>query len=475
MPRRRILGAALVAVVVLAACSSSGKKATTTTSTATAPTTATTPTTAIGGATTTALAPASSAGGWATYHHDAARSGVADDQAAMGNVRKLWQSPTLDGDVYAQPLVLGQRVLAATEANSVYAFDAASGHQAWRAQLGQAVSGGSLPCGNIDPSGITGTPVADPTTSTLYVVAFLAQGTHHELFALDSGTGAVRWHRPVDPPGLAGRVEQARGALNLVGGRVVIPYGGLYGDCGSYKGAVVSVAADGQGATTSYVVPTSREAGIWHPGGPAADAAGDLWVSTGNSASSGAFDYGNAVIRLSPQLQARDYFAPRDWARLNSGDVDLGSIGPALVGLDRVVAAGKAGLAYLLDRAHLGNIGGSITSIQACAGGAYGTAAVLRGMVYLPCTDGLVALNTDGDRLVQAWRRNGQAGPPIVAAGAVWDLDGSGRLVALDPTSGQQRFTTQVGNPASRFVSMSAANGRLFVAPGNTLTAFALR
>ena len=339
---------------------------------------------------------------------------------------------------------------------------------------GQAADGGSLPCGNIDPSGITGTPVADPATGTTYTVAFLADGTHHELFALDTANGAVRWHRPVDPPGLSGRVEQLRGALTLVGGRVYVPYGGLYGDCGPYKGAVVSVAADGQGALASYIVPTTREAGIWHPGGPAVDTNGDLWVTTGNSESSGPFDYGNAVVRLSPELKARDYFAPREWARLNSGDTDLGSLGPALVGTNRVFAAGKSGIAYLLDRGHLGNIGGAITSTQACSA-AFGTAAVQGSTVFLPCTDGLVALRTDGDRLVQAWRRSGEAGPPIVAGGAVWDLDGGGRLTALDPASGQQRFTAQVGNPASRFVSMSAAAGRLFLAPTDKLIAFTLR
>jgi outer membrane protein assembly factor BamB len=123
----------------------------------------------------------------------------------------------------------------------------------------------------------------------------------------------------------------------------------------------------------------------------------------------------------------------------------------------------------------LGNIGGAIASTQACSA-AFGTAAVQAATVFVPCTDGLVALRTDGDRLTQAWRNGGgSAGPPIVAAGAVWVLSGGGRLSALDPASGQQRFSAQVGSPASRFVSMSAANGRLYVAPTNTLTAFALR
>ena len=187
---------------------------------------------------------ASPLGDWPAYHHDAARSGVADDQGPIGQVHKVWDA-ALDSDLYAQPLIVGGHVIAATEGNSVYAFDALSGAQVWRVQLGTPVNGGALPCGDIDPSGITGTPVADTHSNTLYVVAFLAAGTHHELFALDLANGSTRWHRPIDPPGLSGRVEQDRGALAIADNRVYVPYGGLDGDCGAYKGAVVSSALDG--------------------------------------------------------------------------------------------------------------------------------------------------------------------------------------------------------------------------------------
>jgi outer membrane protein assembly factor BamB len=76
----------------------------------------------------------------------------------------------VDGAVYAEPLVAGGKVIVATENDSLYAFDAATGRQAWRAHLGTPVSGGQLPCGNIDVSGITGTPVIDPTAGTVYAV-----------------------------------------------------------------------------------------------------------------------------------------------------------------------------------------------------------------------------------------------------------------------------------------------------------------
>ena len=408
------------------------------------------------------------------YHHDAARTGVASDQLPLGTVSRAWVSASLDGALYAQPLAVGGRVLVATEGNSVYALDAASGAIVWHAALGEPVPRSELPCGNIDPSGITGTPVVDVAAGTLYVVAFLRAGPHHELFALDVSTGTVRWHRSIDPPGLSPLVEQERGALALVGGRVYVPFGGLYGDCGPYRGAVVSAAADGSGPLSSYIVPTSRMAGIWNPAGPVIDATGDLWVTTGNSASQGNFDYGNAVIRLSPQLAVGDYFAPADWAALNAGDADLGSLGPVLLPNNRVLAVGKTGTAYLLDTGNLGHVGGALSSAPIGAG-AFGAAATMGSMAFVPTTDALVGVRVAADRLAVVWRLPGGSGPPIVAAGAVWSLGYDGRLAAVDPATGAARFRTQLTAPVSRFFTLAAAGGRLFVADRTSIVAFSLR
>ena len=86
------------------------------------------------------------------------------------------------------------------------------------------------------------------------------------MIALDLATGQVRWRRAVDAPGLDPRVEQQRGALSVSDGRVLVPYGGLAGDCGRYKGALVSVPASGTGPLRSYVVGAEREAGILESG-----------------------------------------------------------------------------------------------------------------------------------------------------------------------------------------------------------------
>jgi len=370
--------------------------------------------------------------------------------------------------------VVGDRVFIASEGNTVYALDAASGAVAWRRNLGEAVPANELPCGNIDPSGITGTPVIDPGSATLYAVANLRSGPRHELFALDLSTGTVRWHRAVDPPGLDPSVEQQRGALALNAGKIYVPFGGLYGDCGPYKGAVVSVAADGSDELAAYIVPTSRMAGIWNPAGPAVDGAGDLWVTTGNSAGQSTFDYGNALIRLSPGLQVLDYFAPADWARLNAGDVDLGSLGPVLLADGRVLAAGKAGVAYLADAANLGHVGRPLASLD-IGSGAFGAAATAGSTAFIPCTEALVALDAKGDKLAVAWTLRGGSGPPIVAAGAVWALGYDGKLRAVDSATGAVRFSAQLSDPVSRFIAPAAAAGMVFVPDGNRLVAFALR
>lgn len=101
--------------------------------------------------------------------------------------------------------------------------------------LGTPIPLADLGCGDIDPSGITSTPVADLTTGRLYVVARV-QPNHHELFVLDIQSGTVLSHRPIDPPGADPRFQQQRSALVISNGRVYIAFGGLFGDCGSYYG-----------------------------------------------------------------------------------------------------------------------------------------------------------------------------------------------------------------------------------------------
>ena len=137
---------------------------------------------------------------WPTYHGNAARTGVASGFPAVHAVTTLPWTASLDGAVYGEPLGVGGQVIVATEGDSVYALDPANGHVVWRRHLGAPVPLSSLPCGNIDPLGITSTPVYDRTTGSLFVVAEIS-GPRHVLFALAASTGAVRWSRSVDLTG----------------------------------------------------------------------------------------------------------------------------------------------------------------------------------------------------------------------------------------------------------------------------------
>jgi outer membrane protein assembly factor BamB len=275
----------------------------------------------------------------------------------------------VDGDVYASPLIVAGHVLVATENNTVYSLDLFTGALVWKAHLGNPVVSSTLPCGNIGPvSGITGTPAVDAGAGRLYVVAFLA-GHHHMLFTLSLVDGAVIAQRDVDPPGSDPSVEQERGALALASGNVYVPFGGLFGDCGNYHGYVVAAPAGPGGVVRTYQVPSSREAGIWSPAGETIDAAGSVYVVTGNGDSRSTFDYGNSVVKLSSDLQVQSYFAPSDWSSLNAGDVDLGSLGATVLpSIGMVVSVGKQGVAYLLKADQLGGIGGQVARGPVCGG-----------------------------------------------------------------------------------------------------------
>jgi len=423
-------------------------------------------------ASTTGSPVAVGAADWITFHRDNARTGVAQGVARPGTLSVPWRA-NLDGAVYGQPLLVGGMVIAATEGDSVYGLSPADGHVLWHTSLGRPEPLASLPCGNINPLGITSTAAYDPVTGSLFVLAETL-GKHHLLAALDPTTGGVRWARYAEPTTGSAPDSQQRGALTVAFGRVYVPYGGLAGDCGPYKGAVVSVPADGSGDLAAYIVPTTREAGIWTPGGPVVDEHGDLGIATGNSESTSAFDYGNAVVHLNPALAAVDYWAPTNWVALNRDDVDLGSATPVLLPGGRVFAIGKEGIGFLLDRQHLGHEGGELFAARACTAG-FGTAAVAAGLLFVPCVDGLVALRVTGNRFDVAWRSPAvSTASPIVAGGAVWAVDGKGTLTAFDPATGTPRFTAPLG-PVTRFGSPAAARGLVVAATGNQVVAFNLR
>lgn len=368
----------------------------------------------------------------------------------------------LDGAVYAEPLVVNGHVIVATEGDSLYSLDAHTGQVQWHTNVGIPVPLSSLPCGNIDPLGITGTPVYDPATRLIFAVAEVS-GPAHILVGIDVNTGQVRVRRVADPAGIEVAPHQQRAALALSRGMVYIAYGGLDGDCGNYHGWVVASRTDGQGLLLTYQVPTPREGGIWASPGPAIDTNGRIFVAVGNGETTqGSWDHTDSVLRLSPTLQLEDGFAPTQWQQDNATDADLGSMGPVLLPGGWVFADGKSGLGYLLHANALGGVGGQAHETSICS--SYGGAASVGSQIFLPCTDGLrQVLVEPGPHVILGWHSNQQVnGSPVVAGNTIYSLDRNGTLYALNSQTGAVITTVSVGS-TSRFATPTLSGNQVYV------------
>ena len=402
---------------------------------------------------------------WPTYHHDVGRSGGTTGTPAFGAFAASWKAG-LDGAVYGQPLVLGTTVVAATEGGSLYGLSLASGAVLWRTHIADPMPLSGLPCGNIDPLGITGTPAYDSATGLVFAVAETAGG-HHILAAVHLN-GSLAFQRALDPIAGSTLPAQQRAAILVANGRVYVAFGGLAGDCGAYIGQVVSVPTSGAGTPIGWAVPTSREGGIWAPAGPVAAADGTVLVAVGNGASNTTYDGSDSVTRLSPTLARLDYFAPSTWANDNDNDLDLGSMSPVLVG-DKVLIAGKRGTAYLLDPAHLGGVGGQLAELNVCK--AFGGAAVSGNTAYLPCTDGIRAVAVSGSTMSVAWHAaSNLTGPPVIASGTLYTTDGSGSVYALNPSTGASVAHISVGS-LPHFASPTLSGSTLLIGTTSGVTA----
>jgi len=433
---------------------------------------------------------------WPNYHQDPGHAGNDTAEPPLSTVGSRWTSGNLDGDVYGEPLVVNHTLIVATENNSVYAFDAASGGVLWATHLGTPVPQTSLPCGNIDPVGITGTPVVDPVAGIAYAVGMVTSPTlHYQLWALNlNNRGSLLWQQTITPSPGAGQVAfdplvtGQRGALALANGRVYIPFGGRAGDCGDYRGWVAAAPASGPGALLSFELPTGHAGGgIWTAGGLAVDGSGNVYAATGNTfCGSGcpSYDFSESVIKLSPTLAFLDYFYPSNWQSLNNTDTDLGSVGPTILGASGLIfQVGKEGVGYLLNASSLGGAGHQTPAYtaQVCTqtvDAAFGGAAYMAPYLFVPCSDRLEVLNVNTS--TASWTSVGhgpavsRSGPPVVAQGLVWTIDpDAGRLYGLDPASPLTPVVTEnLPSAAVHFVTPTAADGRIFVAAGSLVVSF---
>ena len=378
---------------------------------------------------------------WPTYHHDAGRTGADAPGVDLSLAGPEWTSATLDGGVYAEPLVVGSNVIVATEQNTLYVIDAATGTIVRSHHFGSPVPITSLPCGNINPLGITGTPVFDPGTGMVCAVAELnTNPLSHHLVGYNPGSGVAVDLGNIDPPGMADpTAEQQRAALTVANGKVYVAFGGLAGDCGNYSGWVVRINETGAPSEISFKVPVAREGGIWAPAGPSIDQAGNLYVAVGNGSSTTTYDGSDSVTKLSPDLTRLALFAPSTWPDDNANDLDLGSTGPEPLANNRIFQVGKRGIGYLLDGTNLGGVGGTPLDFKpVCA--AFGGDAYVDPYIYVPCTNGVKALRLQSgtSSFSVAWQTtSGANGPPVVGGGLVWSVNiSNGTLYGLDPTTG---------------------------------------
>jgi outer membrane protein assembly factor BamB len=415
------------------------------------------------------------------YHDDPAGRGVAAGVGSVDTAARAWTSPTLDGELYGEPLALGNRVYAATEDDTVYALSAATGAIAWSTQLGTPVPAAVLPCSNIDPTvGITGTPVIDPARHEIFVVADeLRNGKPaHMLTGLNTATGQVELSQDVDPPGQPPANLLQRTGLTLDDGHVYFGFGGNAEDCGFYRGRLVGVPESGGTARFFTVAagPGEDQGAIWMGGGaPAVGANGDLWVSTGNgSLATHGYDDTDGVLEISPSLHLVQYFAPANWRINNSDDLDM-STEPVLLPDGQVILTGKNTIMYLLNGSHLGGIGKQEAQLgPVCTTNIDGGSADAGMTAYLPCLGSILAVKATSSppALHLLWNSGTGGGPPIVAGGLVWTIAQSGKLYGLDPATGKVRQQAAIGMPANHFPTPGIGAGLLLAPSARNVIAF---
>jgi hypothetical protein len=476
-----------------------------------------------------------------TYKNDNSRIGANNQESTLtpSNVKSSTFGKkftyTVDGNVFAQPLYVpnltingvSRNVLfVATEHDSVYAFDADGKTLSplWKKSLLDSAAGiTTVPacqtCGrtSLGPEvGITGTPVIDPNTSTLYVSAMTSDsGTvHHRLHALDLLTGAEKFGGPVvihaSVPGKGsgndglGNVpfdnitQNQRPGLLLLNGVVYIA-SAAFSDVEPYHGWVLGYNAQSLEQVAVFnATPDTSAGGIWLGGcAPSADSNGNLYLMTGN----GHFDsvgkeWGQSFLKLNGTLQVVDYFTPYNWSTINATDLDIGSGCPALLPNQSgtahpnlIVSGTKDGKIYVIDRDLMGKFqSGSNSQIPqtinlnpaSVTSGTrprmYGSPAYWNGHVYVATANGNLRSYALSNSHLSLSSHSGDQftsrGPiPVVSGngttnGIVWlnDRITSSGVVVLRAYNAAN-VTTQIYSSAQNSTRDSIGNGMPFTVP----------
>jgi uncharacterized protein (TIGR03437 family) len=482
-----------------------------------------------------------------TYHNDLARTGqnlnetlLTPASVSSGQFGRLF-TYAVDGQVYAQPLYLPgviipgkgihNVVFVVTEHDSVYAFDADNYLTAplWHVSFLDpaagvtAASAADLGCQSITPEiGITGTPVIDPASGTLYVVAMTepSSGNYlHQLHALDVTTGAEKFGSPVEiqasVPGQGDGnstvqfkpwLYKQRAGLLLLNG-VVYTGWSSHCDAGNYHGWIIGYDARTFQQAAVYTDTPNWYAGAFWQGGaaPAADADGNIFVVSANGTfdlNLGGSDLGDSIIKLSTgnSLSVADYFTPYNADELGEKDIDLGSSGALLLpdgaGSSAhphlLVSGSKEGSVYLVDRDNLGHFqpdGNSqiVQSLVGAVGPLFGIPVYFNNTVYFSAAkdqvkafslqDGLLSISPVSASSA-TFAATGSV-PSISANGAangiLWTIDPAAQLHAFDAANlSNQLYQGSVGSFV-KFSTPTIANGKVYVGTLNSLDVFGLQ
>ncbi|HET7018183.1 MAG TPA: choice-of-anchor D domain-containing protein [Streptosporangiaceae bacterium] len=319
---------------------------------------------------------------------DSQEPGLSPAVLKSGSFGQLFAAK-VNGQVFAEPIVAGQTVIAATMNDWVYGLDTVTGAIKWSLSLGTPFPTSAVQCPDAKPNvGVMSTPVYDPSTGTVYLVAEEVppgNDDYHPAFylhALDTKTGAERPGWPVQIKGspvnaptkqFSALSEWQRPGLLLLGGTV---YAGFASHCdfkpftGYVTGISTTTRAESIWSDESGL--TDTEGGIWQSGGGLmSDGTGRIFLATGNGVSPAAGpgsrppgQLAESVVRLAVgsggTMSAKDFFSPANAPALDATDGDLGSGGP--VGLPfgtnadphLLVQAGKDARVFLLNRDSLG-------------------------------------------------------------------------------------------------------------------------
>jgi hypothetical protein len=492
-----------------------------------------------------------------TYKNDVSRSGLNNTESTLTltNVAAatfgLRRTLAVDGKIDAQPLYVSQLgvsgalhdvALVATEHASVYAFDADTGAVLWKVSL---LGSGETPsdtvgCNQVVPEiGITATPVIDRTAGvhgTIFLVAMSksASSTYHQrLHALDLVTGAELLGGPTDvaatyPVSGGGSTTfdphqyEERAALLLSNGTIYTSWTS-HCDDQPYTGWVIAFGANTLARTAVLNVGPNTGTGpaIWMSGGgPAADAAGNVYLLTANGTFDTTLDangfpnkqnYGNSFLKLANgggTLSVADYFTMSDEVNQSARDEDFGSGGAMLLpdlkdssGTVRhlAVGAGKDQNIYVVDRDSMGKFNPATNAIWqqlsgALPGGIWSTPAYFNGVVYYGADNStLKAFTVTNAKLVNT--PQSQTPTPFgfpgtapsvssngTANGIVWAHENgrTGALHAYDARdlSHELYNTNQAANDrdkfgaGNKFITPTIADGKVLLGTTNSVAVF---